>query len=103
MVETMSVPKPVLLTPSVMFHSFVEQTANAEHNVLVPTLVAALAYPVTVVREREIVILMMNVKDPWSVEKTTVQGMDSALLMTVAGSNKKARIQVKMMCIIVCI
>ena len=80
----MSAPKPVLLMPSVMVHSFVELTGNAGHNVLVPTLAAALAYLVTVVREREIVILMTNVKDPWSVEKTTVQGMVSALLMTVA-------------------
>ena len=83
----MSAPTPVLLTPSVMVHSFVELTANAEHNVLVPTLAAALAYPVTVVREREIVILMANVRDPWFVEKATVQGIVSALLMTVADSH----------------
>ena len=84
MVETMYAPKPVQLMPGVMVHSFVELTGYAEHNVLVPTIAAALAYLVTVVREREIVILMTNVKDPWSVEKTTVQGMVSALLMTVA-------------------
>ena len=49
MVETMYVPTPVPLTQSVMVHSFVELTANAEPNVLVLIHAAALAYLVTVV------------------------------------------------------
>ena len=73
---------PVQMTVSVMDHSFVELTANAEHNVLVPMIVAALAYLATVVRGREIAIAMMNVKALWSVEQTTVLGMVSAQLMT---------------------
>ena len=59
-----------------------ELTANAERNVLVTVIVAALAYLAIVVRGREIVIVMANVKAHWPVEQTTVQGMVSAQLMT---------------------
>ena len=63
-------------------HSFVEQTTNAEHNVLVPKHAAPLAYLASLVLGREIVIVMTNVKALWSVEQITVQGMVSTQLMT---------------------
>ena len=50
-----------------------------------------MTYVVIVLKGREIVIEMKNVKAPWSLEQITVPGMVSALLMTVADS----QVQVK--------
>ena len=77
------------MTMSVMVHSFVEMTINAESHVQAPTRVAVLAYQATVGKGRAIVIMMVNARALCCAELITVLGMALVQLMTVADSKTK--------------